>query len=56
MKNEIIKQIMEMNNNTIKNYLKQLTNINLPEYRRISILSKIGTLNVENQTLQAYLN
>lgn len=56
MKTEAIKKIVKMNDNIIKNYLKQLKVINLPQDRRNSLLSKIGTLNVENQTLQTYIN
>ena len=56
MKKETIQKIVNINNKTIKNYIEQLKLINLPQDRRNSLLSKIGTLNVENQTLQNYLN
>ena len=56
MKNETIQKIVNINNETIKNYIKQLKIMNMPKDRRTSLLSKIGTLNVENQTLKTYLN
>ncbi len=56
MKKETIQKIVNINNKTIKHYIKQLNILNMPKDRRTSLLSKIGTLNVENQTLQNYLN
>ena len=46
---------IEMNNRTIQDYLKQLTVSNLPVYRKSSILSKIGTLNMENRDLELFV-